>query len=129
MFQNKFILASVLVSTVLGGCATNNTEQYYWGNYEAVIYGHHLKQDEFPIQRQIDILTKDIELASASGKPVAPGVYAHLGMLYGALGDLSAALKALEMEKQLYPDSTVLIQGLENRLNQVDTNVQSGADS
>ncbi|WP_440906018.1 DUF4810 domain-containing protein [Catenovulum sp. SX2] len=110
------LLAFVALLSV--GCATKDNRQYYWGNYETIIYGHHLKQEDFPAQVQIQQLTKDIEKAQTIGKPVAPGVYAHLGMLYANIGDRDLALAALTKEKELYPDSTLLIDGLVTRLKQ-----------
>ena len=47
--------------------------------------------------------------ASEDGKMVAPGIHAHLGMLYFEAGNASDGIKHFEIEKQLYPESTQYI--------------------
>lgn len=120
LVNNKTIKLTTIIALMLlsVGCAMQNNQQYYWGNYESIIYGHHLKQEDFPAQVQIQLLTKDIEKAQKLGKPVAPGVFAHLGMLYANIGDSDSAIAALTKEKELYPDATLLIDGLVSRLQQ-----------
>ncbi len=107
------MLAILLLAS---GCAVKDKRTYYWGQYENIVYGHHLKTDEFSAHTQIETLSKDIEQAQASGKPVAPGVYAHLGMLYASIGNIDSALDSLNAEKKHFPESHILIDGLTSRL-------------
>ncbi|MER2493315.1 DUF4810 domain-containing protein [Catenovulum sediminis] len=124
IYKSKAALCCLFVIVILlSGCAVKDNRMYHWGSYENVIYAHHLKADETPPQLQIETLTMEIDKASANGKPVAPGIYAHLGMLYASIGDLSSAIDALEREKQAFPESAVLIDGLLNRVK--SNNVQT----
>ena len=101
------------ISAGLSGCVSNN--QYYWGQYENLIYKMYLEPGSAQPQEQIVKLTQDIERAEAAGKPVPPGVFAHLGLMYAQVGNASSANNAFENEKRLYPDSKVLIEGMQNR--------------
>ncbi len=103
------VLAAALLAA---GCAPKNTSLYHWGNYENVVHDMYLKPGEAPAQTQIDKITQDIQESQAQGKRVAPGLYAHLGMMYAAEGQAAQAQEALLKEKQLYPESTVLIDTL-----------------
>ena len=40
------------------------------------------------------------------GKAIAPGIHAHLAMLYFESGNGSEGIQHFELEKQLYPEST-----------------------
>lgn len=102
---------------LLSACATNN-EQYYWGQYESIIYNMHNKPGEATPDVQVNLLLTDIQQAEAAGKPIAPGIYAHLGMMYAAQGKIQLAIEALEEEKALYPDSTLFIDGMIARATQ-----------
>lgn len=111
----------VITALLLSGCTAKDNRMYYWGNYESMVYAHHLQADEVSLQLQIETLTQDIDKAAASGKPVAPGIYAHLGMLYASIGDLNSAVDALNREKQSFPESNVLIDGFIQRINATKT--------
>ncbi len=118
-YKQLTVLAAVLL---MSGCAVKDKRTYYWGQYENVVYGHHLKADEFSAHVQIKTLTKDIEKAQAIGKPVAPGVYAHLGMLYASIGNLDSAIDSLNAEKKHFPESSILIDGLTSSLKSNNNN-------
>ncbi|MGJ8690955.1 MAG: DUF4810 domain-containing protein [Thalassotalea sp.] len=107
------LIAGVCI-VLLSGCASNNT-QYHWGQYESLVYKGHIKPEEVSAIVQIDILETDIEQAKAENKPVPPGVYAHLGLMYAASGQKDLALSSLAKEKELFPESTVFINGLIER--------------
>jgi len=111
--KNKVLgtLAAVLLFT---GCVSNNT-QYYWGEYENLVYKTHHTPGEVPPSIQIEQLQTDIEKAQAAGKPIPPGVYAHLGLMYAANGNKELALASLTKEKELFPESSTFIDGLINR--------------
>ena len=66
---------------------------------------------------QIAKLSENIEQARAQGKPVPPGVHAHLGYLYFLQGNPSAAQQEFETEKSLFPESAVFVDGLVQRMS------------
>ncbi len=108
----KQTLAILTVACLAAGCAPKNTSIYHWGNYEGVIHDMYVNPGEAPAQIQIDKISQDIQQSQAQGKRVAPGLYAHLGMMYAAEGQAAQAQEALLKEKQLYPESTVLVDTL-----------------
>jgi len=103
---------AVVFSLILAGCISTPQNTYYWGNYEKVLHDMYVKPGEATPQVQITTLTTDIQQAENQGKPIAPGVYAHLGLMYSIEGNVGAAEDAFNQEKALYPDSTVLIDGM-----------------
>lgn len=104
--MNKYI--SVLLALLLvAGCKT--TEQhYYHGNYNKAVYSY-FKGDDISVEEQIQLLTQVIQNAGASNKPVAPGIHAHLGMLYFEVGNQDSGFTHLEHEKNLFPESSQYI--------------------
>lgn len=113
MFMRISFALFIIAGLFLTGCASR--DQYYWGNYENLIYAMYAKPNEAIPEQQIAKLTQDIRSARAQGKPVAPGVFAHLGYMYALSGDTTAANKAFDEEKRLFPDSVALIEGMQAR--------------
>lgn len=105
---------------LLSGCSNQTKDHYYWGSYENHIYNMYIRPDKSPPLIQIQQLSQDIQSAQLKNKPIAPGVYAHLGFMYAAVGDKSKAKEAFNKERALYPESNILIDGMLKRseLNQ-----------
>lgn len=114
--ETKIVVIGAICATalLLAGC-TSTGSQYYWGEYEDLVYKTHHNPDEVPPSVQIEKLQADIDKAKASGKPVPPGIYAHLGLMYAAQGDKELALQSLMKEKELFPESAVFINGIIQR--------------
>lgn len=96
------------------GCATKQ-DHYHWGQYESLIYAMYLHPGEADANTQIAKLSADIGEANSLGKPVPPGVYAHLGYMYAIAGQPDKAEDAFHQEKALYPESAVLLDGMMQR--------------
>ena len=114
--MNKIFQVLLIVCVIAGinGCASKPT-LYHWGSYEDMLYKMYVKPSKATPLIQIGKITEDIHKANAKQYKVAPGIYAHLGMLYAQIGDAPAAISALKMEKKLFPESTVMIDGLISR--------------
>ena len=95
------------------GCA--NTDYYYWGNYEKVIYRALVTPDKANTTELIALLNEDIQLAENKGKPIPPGEHAQLGYVYSVVGNYDAAFSEFDKEYNLYPDSQVFLIGVEVR--------------
>jgi hypothetical protein len=96
----------------LAGCAA--PRQYYWGDYSNTLY--HLKKtpsDESVLKHQ-QALEKIIEESKTRNLVVPPGVYAELGYIYLRQNKNQIAIQYFKMEKQIYPESALLMQRLEN---------------
>lgn len=112
--MKKSLIRIFTATLLISGCASNDT-QYYWGEYENLVYKTYHAPGDVPPMAQIEILQTDIEKAEVVGKPVPPGVYAHLGLMYAASGNSELALAALTKEKELFPESAIFIDGLIQR--------------
>ena len=77
--------------SLLTACTTAPKTQYYWGSYEELLYLMYANPGEATPEMQIAKLTEDRHKAEAEGKPVPPGVNAHMGMMYAALGNAELA--------------------------------------
>lgn len=110
--RRAFFIISAIV--FMSGCTTN-TSQYYWGNYEQILYDMYVSTDGSDPQTQVDLLSDDIQKAVNNGKFVPPGVYAHLGMMQASVGNIDDAIAAFDSEKTLYPESSTLIDGMLSR--------------
>lgn len=106
---------ALIIVGLLSGCATGSREMYYWGNYEDLVYKMYKKPGEATPEVQIERLNRDLEQAQAKGLAVPPGVYAHLGIMYAALGMQDKAEQAFLEEKFRFPESAVLIDGMLTR--------------
>ncbi len=117
---NKYLVI-LLFGTSLGGCVTNQ-EMYYWGEYESIVRQSYVELGVMDTQTQIEQLNTDLQKTEAAGKKIAPGIYAHLGMLYAEQGKYTQSRVALLQEKILFPEAGVLIDGMLNRVDKKLTN-------
>ena len=101
-----FVLAA-FIAVLASGCKTTKP-QYYYGQYSNAVYSY-FKADEVTVEEQISTLEEIIQTAAANSKPVAPGINAHLGMLYFETGNTQIGSQYFEQEKSLFPESTQYI--------------------
>ena len=112
---NKGLRAVLISSCLLAGCISAPKTTYHWGEYEQLLHDMYMVPGEATSIVQIEKITTDIQQAEALGKPVPPGVYAHLGYMYSIEGNNVAATNAFNTERSLYPDSQTLIDGMLKR--------------
>ena len=84
--------------------------RYHWGAYEDLLYRMNANPGEATPEAQIDQLSRDLQLAGALGKPVPSGIHAHLGYMMILAGNAAGAQTHLELEKRLYPESSVMVE-------------------
>lgn len=112
------VMLLAIVALTASGCATKS-DHYYWGSYESLIYDMYVNPGSADASTQIEKLNTDISKANGLGKPVPPGVYAHLGFMYAIANQPDKAEEAFNMEKANYPESAVLIDGMMSRAREV----------
>lgn len=110
----KVLLIALCAMFFLSGCVTTAQPTYYYGAYPQTVYSY-FKADGATVTEQIDALNQIIEQASSNSLPVAPGLHAHLGMLYFEIGNGDQGLSHFELEKALFPESTAYIDFLIKR--------------
>lgn len=104
----KKLIALVLVCAAMTGCQSTKEPLYYYGEYKKAVYAF-LKADGVTVDQQIMMLEKVIVDATNKRKSVAPGLHAHLGMLYFNIGNATLGTSHFEIEKKLFPESTQYI--------------------
>lgn len=103
----KKIIILCAIATGLSACKTTQP-LYYHGDYNNAVYSY-FKSDTVSVEEQITVLEQVVEMAAAKNLPVAPGVHAHLGMLYFETGNSDTGKYHFEQEKMLFPESSQYI--------------------
>lgn len=107
MLKNIFTLPLVAAPLLLVGCASAPQTLYQWDGYQSSVYQHF--QTDNNLDAQVAVLEKSLEKAKASDRRVAPGVHAHLGLLYANSGREQQALEQFAIEKSLFPESAIFM--------------------
>ena len=116
---SKIGLASfALFALLLAGCgnAGGPRSLYYWnGTYSSSLYGY-LNEDGDATE-QISRLENLVQTSTQRGYKVAPGLYAHLGLLYLNNGNLGAANANFDKEVENFPESREFINFIKGSKN------------
>ncbi|MGY5392344.1 DUF4810 domain-containing protein [Acinetobacter sp. NigerLNRRAM0016] len=110
------LILATLCSMTLVGCVSAPKSLYSWGQYPQQTYLMLSVPEKTSPQEQIAQLEKDIEKAKAKNAAVPPGLYAHLGLLNLNINNGPRAIQYFELERQTYPESTVLMDRLLNKM-------------
>ncbi|MDY0248918.1 MAG: DUF4810 domain-containing protein [Pseudomonas sp.] len=104
----KPLFSLLMVSLGVLGCAQKQQPLYEWDGYQSSIYSYFVPS-KYDVQAQIATLEKTIEKAQAKGTRAAPGMHAHLALLYFNVGRDEEGIGHLLTEKQLFPESTAFV--------------------
>ena len=116
-----FHICAIGLAFAVVGCETI-PEKYAWGDYEEMVSGAFEPSTEIDHFAQVQRLSIDIEKATVAGKPLPPGLYAHLGYMKHLTGDDAGAIEAFKQEIKLYPASKVFVEELIGNLNSKKSN-------
>jgi hypothetical protein len=111
--RNSSILAVCIVTIstlLLSGCTR---ELFYWGDYEDTLFERYVQNDPTQTEAQLQELIAE---ANSSNGRVAPGIYADYGFMLFTRGDKNGAIRSFEQERKLYPESTILMTSLIDRV-------------
>ena len=106
------------LALVIAGCsnASGPRSLYYWdGTYSSSLYSY-LNEDGDATE-QISRLENLVQNSTQRGYKVAPGLYAHLGLLYLNNGNLGAANANFDKEVQNFPESREFINFIKGSKN------------
>jgi len=109
--RRRCVLAATIVISLASGCA-KPALLYRWGEYENLVYDMYAKPGEADPATQTAKLSADIARTEAEGQRVPPGVHAHLGYIYYSRGNVEQAYQEFAIEKELFPESTVFVDGI-----------------
>lgn len=121
--RRQLTWAAALLCLSLAACGSTRS-LYAWGEYEESVYAVCAEPDAIDVGREVERLVQLVKASAEAKVNVAPGVHAHLGYLYSLQGDLDTATAAFLSEKELYPESTVFIDGLLARIGARTTKTQ-----
>lgn len=92
----------------LAGCAVPHKPLYQWGSYQGALY-EYLKSNGLDPASQIARLEAEAQKNAASGFASPPGLHGHLALLYAKVGDDANAIRSLETERRLFPESATYV--------------------
>ena len=98
---------AVLFLAVCFSACESTPDLYSWGSYESQVYAR-LRGDSSPYT-QLGALEQDLEKIESGGKPVPPGFYAHLGLLYLETGNHAMAIACFREEKTRFPEAAAFM--------------------
>nr|WP_174507411.1 DUF4810 domain-containing protein [Acinetobacter sp. Marseille-Q1620] len=113
----KKIVLSCCIAIGLVGCASAPKSLYSWGSYPQQTYLMYNAPEKASPGQQIIKLEAEIEKAKAKNLAVPPGLYAHLGLLFLQQNNAQKAAEYFQLERQVYPESTVLMDRLLQKMN------------
>lgn len=104
----------------LAGCAPQGL--FYWGAYEDALYDRYVENSGEQVEAY---LRQSMTEAEANRMPVPPGLYADYGFVLYQRGDKAGAIAYFGRERELYPESTALMNKLIERIEQQDKSVSA----
>ena len=109
----KKVLISVLAvfAFLMSGCA-GQKPMYEYGNYSETYYQLKQNGDTETTGKWKAALEDSIKESNEQGLRTPPGINANLGYLYLKVNDADKAISFFNVEKTLYPESTVFMNKL-----------------
>ncbi len=95
----------------ISGCAPRQ-EMYYWGDYSDTLYHSKKVPGAESLASHMTTLETIVTESNNRGLRIPPGVCAELGYLYAAQNNKKQAIELFTMERDIYPESTVLMERL-----------------
>lgn len=103
--------AVLAMAALLCACAAAPKPLYQWGAYPSALYAY-LRDNGADLGAQIATLEAQAQRAGAEGSRTPPGLHGHLALLYSKSGDDANAMRHLQIERQLFPESAAYIDHL-----------------
>lgn len=96
---------------LLTACAAPPKTLYQWGGYQPALYVY-LRGSSTDLGAQVAQLEAQAQRSAAEGAAPPPGLHGHLALLYSKTGDDANAVRHLQIEKRLFPESSAFIDHL-----------------
>lgn len=123
-------LACILIlgalAMVCTGCAPKPTPVYYFGGSASALYASKKEPTEEKYLKLKESLEEVIEHSGNKGIKVPPGIYAHLGYLNLLQNKSDQASQYFKNEKQLYPEATVFMDRMINKIEAKSQEIGGG---
>lgn len=105
------IIVSLMAVLFCFGCSAKK-QMYYWGDYSDSLYHAKKAPCVESLAKHKEVLENIVEESKNRNLRIPPGVCAELGYLYAANNNTKKAIELFQMEKQIYPESTILMDRL-----------------
>lgn len=115
MIKINVKLLFFIISLALSACSAPDNRIYYWGDYSETAYTYSHNPSQESLHSHIQSLLNIVEHAADKNKRVPPGIYAELGVLTGN-DDQNKAVQYFQREKELFPESSILMDRMINQL-------------
>ena len=113
MATRKQLISPALLFALVG-CGPPSL--YVWGEYQDLLYASYIEPGSVDVQDEIGRISDQIERTQQGGKLVPPGVRAHLAFLLYQTGDREGSASMFLAEKEAFPESTVFVDGMIQRM-------------
>ena len=113
--RNGVLAIALLVALV--GCATVSDAGYYWGEYSETYYQWVVAPSEETLAAHVAELQDIITESKERELRVPPGIYAELAFFLQRQGGADSAPGFYAQEIELYPESAVMLQRLQQMEN------------
>jgi hypothetical protein len=105
------IMLSLMTLLFFFGCSAKK-QMYYWGEYSDSLYHSKKEPGVESLAKHKEVLENIVEESKNRNLLIPPGICAELGYLYAANNNTKKAVELFQMEKQTYPESTILMDRL-----------------
>ena len=99
---------------------------YYWGSYSSNLNNYYKNPGER--EKFVERLHKDMEKAEQKNQ-VPPGIYAEYGYMMLETGNTEQAVAYFGKERDKWPESSILMNKLIERLNNIATTSPSQTEA
>jgi hypothetical protein len=105
------IMLSLMTLLFFFGCSAKK-QMYYWGDYSDSLYHSKKEPGVESLANHKEVLENIVDESKSRNLRIPPGICAELGYLYAANNNTKKAVELFQMEKQTYPESTILMDRL-----------------
>ena len=102
-------MVSLTALTFCISCSAKK-QMYYWGDYSDSLYHAKKEPGVESLAKHKETLENIIDESKNRNMRIPPGVCAELGYIYAAKDNSKKAIELFQMEKQTYPESTILME-------------------
>jgi hypothetical protein len=115
--KKYLIISSVLFIVLFTGCVKEEPPIYIWNDYANSSFDYVKRSHEKEVFiKHLDEVGKIITDSELKKQRVPPGIYAEYGKLLIENDKKDEAMKYFSLEKQTYPESSIFIDKLIERL-------------
>ncbi len=118
--MKRIIITLLLVATGLTSVGCAPKPLYYWGDYSNTLYRLRKDANDETRAKHMAELEAIVDKSNGNSMRVPPGVCCELGYMLAQKGNNKRAMEYFVLEKSTYPESTILVDRLIERIKTAD---------